>query len=306
MRAAVLGIFSFPRWLSGRQRYSCFFLFSILCLALFCVPLGRLWELALHDRGSSHTILIPLLSGFLIYWRRKEIFATPRYCVLRAVPVFLLAAACYGIGQASSLSPSARLTLWITGVVLAWSAGFLLFFGSSSFRAAGFPLLLLLLMIPWPEFITHDVTVTLQHASADMAYYLFKIAGIPVFWQDLKFSLPGVEIEIAEECSGIRSSIALLITSMLVGHLLLESTWKKVCFALCAIPVAILKNALRVVTLSGLGIYVDPGFLHGRLHQYGGLPFSMVAIAILTPVFALLRRGETLAPAQSRYIEPRP
>lgn len=125
-----------------------------------------------------------------------------------------------------------------------------------------------------------------------MSYALFKLLGVPVFWQHFKFLLPGVQIEIAEECSGIRSSMALFITSIVAGHLFLHSGWSKGLFSLLTVPVVIFKNAVRIVTISCLGVYVDPSFLHGRLHRYGGLPFSLISLAILAPLLLALQRGE--------------
>jgi hypothetical protein len=56
-----------------------------------------------------------------------------------------------------------------------------------------------------------------------MTYARFKLFGVPVFRQGFRFSLPGVEIEIAKECSGIRSSVALYNTGLLIGHVFLPS-----------------------------------------------------------------------------------
>jgi exosortase/archaeosortase family protein len=64
-------------------------------------------------------------------------------------------------------------------------------------------------------------------------------------------------------------------------------------FTLLTIPVVIFKNAVRIVTISSLGVYLDRGFLHGNLHKYGGLPFSLLAILILFLVLITLRKAET-------------
>ena len=104
--------------------------------------------------------------------------------------------------------------------------------------------------------------------------------------------MPGVTIEIAKECSGIRSSVALVITSLLAGHLFLRSSWKKAVLTLTTVPLLIVKNGIRIVTLSLLSIYVDPGFLTGGLHRDGGILFFFLALALLTPVLWLLQKSE--------------
>jgi len=125
-----------------------------------------------------------------------------------------------------------------------------------------------------------------------MTYAVFKLLGVPVLWQHFKFLLPGVEIEIAEECSGVRSTFALFITSILTGYVFLQSNWRKASFSLFTVPVVIFKNAVRIVTITCLGVYVNPAFLHGKLHRYGGLPFSLVSLAILVPFLLVLQKGE--------------
>ena len=185
-----------------------------------------------------------------------------------------------------------RLSVSVLAIVLIWLAGFVLCYGTRCFRGALFPLLFLFLMIPFPTVLTENIVLALQKGSAVMTYALFKLLGVPVYWQRFKFLLPGVEIEIAEECSGIRSSMALLITSMVAGHVLLLSNWRKLIFSLFTVPVVIFKNAVRIVTISCLGIYVNAGFLHGKVHRYGGLFFSLISLAILVPLLLALQSKE--------------
>jgi exosortase/archaeosortase family protein len=58
------------------------------------------------------------------------------------------------------------------------------------------------------------------------------------------------------------------------------------------LPIAILKNGVRIVTLSLLARHVDPSFLTGQLHHEGGIVFFLIALLILSPVFVLLQRSE--------------
>ncbi len=176
-----------------------------------------------------------------------------------------------------------------------WIAAFVFCYGTQSFQAALFPLLFLLLMIPIPTVLLDQVIFVLQKGSAIATYGLFKLMGMPVLWQGFKFSLPGVDIEIAKECSGIRSSLALFITGTLAAHFFLQTHWKKVALVLLTFPIAILKNAARIVTISSLGVYVDQGYLTGRLHHKGGFVFSILALAMFVPSLFLLQRSEIAA-----------
>jgi len=198
----------------------------------------------------------------------------------------------YAIGRIDGLglSESGRLSTAVLAMVLMWMGGFALCYGKQTLQAAAFALCLTAFMIPLPTIILSKIVTVLQNGSAEVAYAIFKIAHVPVLRQGLKFSLPGVNIEIAEECSGIRSSMSLFIVSLIAGHIFLKTAWKKVCFSVATIFVVIFKNGVRIATLSWLGAYVNRDFLFGSLHhRYGGLVFSALSFAILLPLLMLLR-----------------
>jgi hypothetical protein len=47
-----------------------------------------------------------------------------------------------------------------------------------------------------------------------------------------------------------------------------------------------------------LSVYVDPGFLTGRLHHQGGFVFFLIALLLLWPVFIWLEKSDN--PASER------
>ena len=109
---------------------------------------------------------------------------------------------------------------------------------------------------------------------------------MPVTRDGRRLSIAGLTVEVATECSSIRSSLMLLVTSMVLAHLLLRSASGKGIVILAAIPLSVAKNGLRIFVISMLGAYVDPGYLHGRLHHDGGIVFFLVFLA---GFFVLLR-----------------
>jgi exosortase len=274
-----------------------FLFFCILSVVLFGPALGNLVNLSFHDERYSHIILIPLISGSLVYLQKRRIFVESRYCPSVGMPLFLVGIILYGFvkGRAPAPDPNDDLSFIAFAMVLVWTAGFVVCYGTRAYHAAMFPLLFLLLIIPIPAIILDKIAFALQKGSAEMTDVLFRVAGIPVFRQGLRFSLPGIDIEIAKECSGIRSSSALLIAGMLAGQVFLQANWRKVCLSLCIVPIVIFKNALRIVTLSWLGVYVNRGFLYGRLHHSGGLLFALTALAIMLPILIVLQRSEARA-----------
>lgn len=195
-----------------------------------------------------------------------------------------------------------------TLTILLFSAACLAAFGMSYGRLAGskalFPLSILLAIAPLPNPWLDATVRFLQQGSALATGWLFSLAGVPFTREGLVFSLPKLDIEIARECSGIRSSLLLLICAFVLGHLFLRSAWTKTTLALAVIPFTIVKNGLRIFTLSLLGMYVDDSFLTGRLHRNGGVLFFALAFAALFGTVKLLHRLEPSRPSSDTT--PRP
>jgi exosortase/archaeosortase family protein len=96
-------------------------------------------------------------------------------------------------------------------------------------------------------------------------------------------SIPGLDIEVARECSSIRSSLMLVVTTMILAHLFLRSWWRKALLVGAAIPLSVAKNGLRIVTIAELGTRIDPGFLSGKLHHNGGILFFGLSVSSSLP-----------------------
>lgn len=284
-------------------RHSVFVLFLALSLIAFHGPLYSLASLSLQDDRYSFNLVIPLLSVLLIYLKRQA-FVGGRYRLGVGIPLVLLGAILSYVAARWPSSTDQAGSLWVvvSTLVLVWMGGFIACYGTQAFTAAIFPLCFLLWMVPIPKIVLDKLSLLLQTGSAEAAYVLIKLTGVPVLRQGFTFSLPGLDIVVAEECSGIRSGLALLITGSLASYVLLRSWWGRTCLCLAIVPIAMLKNAVRIVTISYLGLFVDQDFLHGRLHRQGGLLFAVLAVAMMVPVLLLLRRLELRRAEKARMI----
>lgn len=277
------------------NRHFRFWSFCAILVILFHAPLKALAMLALNDSRYTFIAAIPFISCGLLWLSRAEILAQTQYSSGAGVGVASIGLTLAAIGIAGR-PERYTLALDTLALVLLIITTFAWCYGIRAVRKALFPLAMLLLMIPLPARAVDQIVVFLQHASAAMSYGLFKLTGAPVLREGtIRFLLPGVTIEVAEECSGIRSSSSLFISSLVAGYLLLRPGWSRIIFSAMTIPVVIFKNAVRIVTISLLGVYVDPGFLHGRLHHYGGLPFSLLALVLLAPLLMALMKAERLS-----------
>jgi exosortase len=276
--------------MTPRSRVSWFLLFLTVTATAFRLPLAVLIKLSLSDERYSYVSLIPVVTLGLLLLRRRTIFVGPQYCRALGIPVMAL-------GTMLVLK-NPNLSATVCGIVLIWIAGFVLIFGLHAVIVASFPLGLLLLMIPIPVPVLDHFVSALQYSSAYMSGLLFRVLRVPAFRQGLIISLPGFDIEIAEQCSGIRSSIALTLASSLAGYVFLQGALNRAFLTFITVPVVIFKNAVRIVSLSSLALYVNQGFLFGRLHRYGGLCFSLLDLAIVIPLILRLHKSEASHPAE--------
>jgi len=77
------------------------------------------------------------------------------------------------------------------------------------------------------------------------------------------------------------------------GYLCLRSWWTRTALIVLTAPIALLKNAIRIVVITLLGARVDRAFFDGPFHhRYGGAIFSVVAVALFVAVLAGLQRLE--------------
>jgi exosortase len=258
-------------------------------IAISWTALAALLRYSFGNDDASHVLLIPFISAWLMFIERRRIFknlsSDVGVCLTLLVPG--IAVVLWSI-RSEPVSPS----LCAFGLVLIWIAGFALAFGREPLEAAGFPLKFLFLFIPLPEALLSRVVYFLQKGSAEISALLFGLTPLPVLREGFVFHLPRFSIEVARECSGIRSSIALLVLAVLVGHFFLRTWWKQVLFVLAGFVVMIVKNAIRIVTLTVLATYVDPGFLYGNLHREGGVVFFMIGLLLMVPVYWILQTGE--------------
>lgn len=272
-------------------------LFAAWCLAVAAAHWSILWkwyDFSNGDETASHLILIPVVTAGLIVMDRRPIFASTRTAwkegliVIAAGAAFWLAA----LLSSSTVTATTYLGLAMSALILLCVGGFVLLYGPRASRAALFPLAFLVFAVPIPQALVDATVEVLKNGSTELVAWMFALTGTPYFREGYVFALPSVVIEVADACSGIRSSIALVLTSLLAGHMYLETPWKKAVLVLLVLPFSILKNGIRIVTLTLLAVHVDPSFLTGQLHHDGGIVFFVLTLVLMAPVLAMLRRSE--------------
>ncbi|HWZ99290.1 MAG TPA: exosortase/archaeosortase family protein [Candidatus Dormibacteraeota bacterium] len=286
-----------PTFSVVRRQWLLFAVWLVVCSLVFLRPCAAAFNYAMHNDNASHILLIPFLVAWLIYLDRQKI--VPRSVDLSAALLLALpAAAIWAFALRQSFADATvPLALSILAFVLFIAAGFVALFGRDSAKATWSSLTFLLFLVPFPEPILSKVIHLLQVGSAAVTDVVFDLSGAPVLREGFVFHLPKVSIEVAQECSGIRSSIALVILALLVARFAFRAFWKKLVFVAAGLAMMLIKNGIRIATLTLLANYVNPDFLYGKLHHEGGIVFFLIGLALLWPVYYFLRKGEMPEPA---------
>lgn len=272
------------------QRLRGLAVYAVVVSLAFMKPLALLARYAYATDLYSHILLIPVISGYLIWQRRREtlppISASLALAVIPAALGFIALTAFFSLDRRGALSEACdSLSLTIPAWLCFLCAGVFTFLGSRWLRTFAFPAAFLVFMIPFPGFVRDGLETFLQHASADAAAILFAMTGTTVYREGLVFHLPGLVIQVAQECSGVRSSLVLFITSFVAALWFLRSTWSRATLVLVVIPLGILRNGFRILTISLLTVHVDPGIIDSPLHHRGGPIFFVLS---LIPFFGIL------------------
>jgi exosortase len=279
-----------------KQRDVLFLVGSVVLLALKWQDIRALIQYAsdLENKNASQVFLIPFVSAALIYLKRNEIFRDIRYGTLAGaltIAAGLMLPIAFGMSGAKFKEGDA-LAIAIGSIIVTWIGGFVFFYGAQAFKAALFPLMFLAFCMPIPSPILDPMISFLRRGSAEIAYILIKLPGTLIYREGFIFKMNGLSIDIAPECSGIRSCLSMLILTLLAGQLLLKTQWRRVALVLIAIPIMIFKNAVRIATLTLLSLHVDPRIIESKLHREGGIPFFILALILIYPILTMLMKSE--------------
>jgi exosortase len=265
--------------------------FAVLSFAVLWIGSLLIWwraiaatlALATTVDAYTHILLILPVSLLLIgmEWKRSRWKPDPSIGLGAAIVAASIVIAVAGLrwGRVDLFTGDIRLALEMLALLVFWIGAFLGCFGTRIFRESLFPLLFLVWMIPLPQLALDWVVNALQQGTTWFARVLFVTARVPVAQDGTSLTIPGITVQVAQECSSIRSSMMLIVTSTLMSYLLLRSFWGKTLVVLAAIPLSIAKNGLRVFVLGMLGAYVDPSIFNSPLHHQGGPVFFAIALA---------------------------
>ena len=259
-----------------------FFLVAIFVSFLVLILLGNyselihVWRWWMNRPEYSHGIMMPFLSGFLIWQQKDQLEKLPLSGTAWGVLFTLLAVLLLMLGKFGSVMVLVQYSsvLVLCGLILS-------LVGLDFFKRLLVPLTILVLMIPPPEFIFKNLTAGLQLVSSEIGVAFIRLFGVSVFLEGNVIDLGTYQLEVAEACSGLRYLFPLMTLSFVMAHFFRAAFWKRALLFLSSVPITILMNSFRI---GAIGILVDlwgQSMAEGFLHDFEGWLIFMASTLIL-------------------------
>ena len=248
---------------------------GLLCVLYYRVALKLVYDwYTLPD--YSHGFLVPFFAAFLIWDKRKVLSTTPikpTWSGLLLV-VFAIGVLVLGVYGVELFTARMSFVFLLTGLIGT-------FFGWAMVRALRFPLLVLVLAIPFPAIVFNQITFPLQLLASRIASDVLPLLGVPTLHEGNVIELPIMKLEVAEACSGIRSLMSLFTLAVFYGYFLERTTKRRVILALASVPIAVTANVVRIVGTGLCVQYWDPDKALGFFHEFQGWVMFVISLACL-------------------------
>lgn len=233
----------------------------------------------------EHGILVAPAAVYMAWAKRDQLAAViPRPSIALGVTLLGVAAlqALFGeVGQWVFVSRMAFMEALLACILLVY--------GARMIRELAYPLCTLLLMIAPPNFVFENLTLRLQMLASQLGAAALEALGYSVLREGNILEMVGIKLSVEEACSGIRSLVAIVFMCVLYNYFFVEKKSMRVWILLCAIPIAILGNAGRIVATGIAGQY-NHAWASGATHEaFGYVTITIAAAGCIGVHMALLR-----------------
>lgn len=250
----------------------------LLAVALSAPTLYRLgvqvWS---RDIGAHGPIV--LATGLWLVWRKLPSMteeARPGHIALTTLGV-LVSLPIYVFGRAYDVISLEAAGLYGFAMSLMHDR-----FGVRTLAKNWFPLLYLALLLPLPGWMIDQFTAPLKLLVSVLSFGVVEPMGIPIVREGVTMTAGPYQLLVEDACSGLNSLIGLIAITLFYIYLLRNAGWRYSLFLLCLIiPVAIIANVLRIVTLILLTYNFGDAVGQGFLHVTAGLFLFAVALVLM-------------------------
>ena len=253
------------------------------------------WQEGLY----SHGWIVPVFALALMWMRWEPIGAVP--AMERWIGLALLA---FGLSMRLiaaewGMNPVDRLSFLpaIFGV-------FMLVGGFNIIRWAGPALGFLIFMFPLPTNLEVLVLLRLQTLASMCSTFVLQTLGVPAFRQGNVINISGMDLFIADACSGLRMLTIFCALAVAMVFLIERPWWDKFIILLSAVPIALIVNIVRITITGLLYMWVgqDNKFVQHLGHDWAGYFMMPLALGILWVELQLLER--LTIPVETAQLKP--
>jgi exosortase len=228
--------------------------------------------------------IVPIISGLVIWQRRRTLAAIPTQGSWTGVPLLLAGVAALILGDIGAETFLMRTSLIVV------IAGLILFhLGPGMLWALAFPLGFCLFLVPMPAVVFYAMTARLQNIAAETGAWGLDLLGVPVLLDGNVIQLSRVTLGVTEACSGIRSLITLVALGVAWAHLMLPRFWMQIILVVSVLPITIVANASRIMLTGLVGRWFGVEYAEGFFHSFSGWLVFVLAILCLLAVHGILR-----------------
>jgi exosortase len=154
--------------------------------------------------------------------------------------------------------------------------------GLRALGAIWFPVGYLAFLIPPPGWLIDEITAPLKQFVSWAAMAILSPAGIPVSREGVTIFVGSYQLLVEDACSGMNSMIGLIAVSLIYIYLLRGSHLRYAGILTAAtIPIAVLGNIIRIITLILLTYFFGDEVAQGFLHETAGLFLFVVDLALV-------------------------
>lgn len=233
----------------------------------------------------SHGYLLPVISAFLMWQKRSALEKTHFPGSWAGLVIVGLGIVLMVAGKLSTLYVVTQYAFLIVlgGLLLA-------FMGWRGFRIILVPFLLLVFMIPLPNFLYNNLSAQLQLISSKIGVEVIRMFGISVYLEGNVIDLGNYKLQVVEACNGLRYLFPLMSFGFICAYLFRAPFWQRAVVFLSTIPITVLMNSFRIGVT---GVLVDNwGTAHaeGFLHDFEGWFIFMACTVILFALMWILVR----------------
>lgn len=262
------------------------FVIALLAFSPALLNLGRVW---FDSEEYGHGLIVPLIALYIYWLNRCDMSSQPP---LHPSWVALLPAATGGLlyllGALADVDVATYYGLLIGLAALPLALG-----GWRLAKAAWYPLLLVLFVIPLPYLFSTLLTTKMQLVSSDIGVAFIRLFGLPVMQDGNVLHMGSFTMLVEEACSGLRYMYPLVSIGLIVAYFYRGPVWQKLLIVVSTVPITIGMNSLRIAVTGLIIRYLGADAAEGFLHSFEGwivfmLAFGMLMLEIwvLTRLFA--------------------